>query len=143
MFAKLATYAEVINAKGYFCRSCYTYHKPEEVRHNYAISTLGEWDGNAHAPAHLVSVECPDCEDTLYMEDFNPHEWRHLSAYLEANALEAHYTYPILGEMDELLGYFTIERLDWLLVEARGWAIEAVALKAREDGSLEVLVDFC
>ena len=132
----------LINATGYYCNRCDTYHTNEEMKHRYTIETVGEWNGQ---PATYTNHEiiCPKCGRNDEWEKFDKMSWSHIVAYLEAMNEAVEFRYPLFDRETSgpTYGYATttshelVEELaDWYCIE-----VEKVELI---DGETVITVEF-
>lgn len=135
-------YMELINAKGYYCNMCDTYHAPNELKHRYTLESLGEWDGN-NAAITKHEIICPTCDHDDELEPFDLRLWSHLRAYHLAKNVPMVFKYPLFDRETNGVTYGYAETLSCEVLEeiADWYCIEVVKVeKINED--IVVTVDF-
>lgn len=137
----MANYFTLMNANGYYCNSCDTYHDSEEMKHRYIIETIGEWCGQPAEESHH-EVYCPECNDED-LETFSYMLWSHLRAYHFAKDLPMTFKYPLFDRETNgpTTGYAETLSADILEEIADWYCIEVVKIE-EVDGDIVVTVDF-
>lgn len=137
------TYNNLINAGGYYCNMCDTYHETKEMRHRYFIESIGEWNGQTAEKFHH-EVACPECGHMDELEPFSYTDWSHLRAYFLAKDVPMVFRYPIFDRETNgpTTGHCETLSVD-VLEELAGWyCIEVEKVEDTAEG-IVVTVEFC
>jgi hypothetical protein len=131
---------KILNAKGYFCERCQTYHA--EPLFKMTVEFVGEYHGQ---PVRVENTEilCPDCRDDE-MYEYNPMHWTELKAYLDKFPLPVEFRYPILKERTDLVP-LSIARTDLpevvdTMAKLYDLCVEVLDITYSEDGETAVVV---
>jgi hypothetical protein len=138
----MTNYDKLMNAKGYYCNMCDTYHTDNELKHRYTVESVGVWDGsNGVIVAH--EMECPTCRHDDELEDFDRTMWSHLRAYRIATDTPMTFVYPLFDRATNgpTYGYDDTPCPDELEKIADRYCIDVLAIEER-DGEIVVTVDF-